>query len=168
MESVFYKIAQILLDSELIRLESVVGPALIGCSREEIDFLEIKYNLTLPVSYKDFLEHFGHKADHFFQEVLIHYDDLEFINSIFKSDYKLNDIELSQKNFAFSSRYETEFGFFIIKGDDNPMVYHESGGKVRAMTNFISYMKSWIISNASWRLNDRSKIQKVEELILSA
>jgi SMI1 / KNR4 family (SUKH-1) len=99
-----------------------------GCTEEEIIFLEHKYNIILPDSYKLFLRIFGHGHGHYMMEDLdILYDRIlsitDFVNTRVFTERNKPDM-LPSNIFVFASRYREQFFFFDTDLDEEDPPYY--------------------------------------------
>jgi SMI1 / KNR4 family (SUKH-1) len=101
-----------------------------GCSEEEIKFIESKYSISLPESYRVFLSEFGHMSKSFFLSFEIAYDyPLEltefFYSQISNSeDEYIPPTDVPENMFVFASYlYEDFYFFFTDTSSDDPPVY---------------------------------------------
>ncbi|BAZ45677.1 hypothetical protein NIES4102_27030 [Chondrocystis sp. NIES-4102] len=108
----------------------LANPHLIkGCSKQEIINLESEYNVTLPNSYKVFLENFGHGLEgRVMNDIDILYDQVLPLTSIARNQILIDegDPVLPEKAFVFCMRYGEQFMFFDASGlvEEPPIFYY--------------------------------------------
>ena len=100
-----------------------------GCTEEEIIFIEHKYKIKLPESYKLFLRMFGHGCGYIMEDIDVLYDrilnETEYVNTrVFAEGDKLK--MLPANIFVFASRYGEQFLFFDtdLNEEDPPYYYY--------------------------------------------
>jgi SMI1 / KNR4 family (SUKH-1) len=98
-----------------------------GCTEEEIIFLEHKYNIKLPESYKLFLRMLGHGHGYIMEDVDILYErilnETEYVNTrVFTEENKPSMLPVNI--FVFASRYGEQFLFFDTDLDEEDPPYY--------------------------------------------
>jgi hypothetical protein len=99
-----------------------------GCTEEEIIFLENKYNINLPDSYKLYLELFGHGHGIIMDDVDILYGQVlnttDYVKTRVFTEKNKPD-KLPANIFVFASRYGEQFLFFDADlKEEDPPCYH--------------------------------------------
>jgi len=103
---------------------------LIGCSKDEVDILESKYDLVFPRSYKEYLYKMGKGAG-----VLFRYDHFavtyDYITGLTNSErekireFSEYNVELPDNAFIISGRLGEQFLFIECTGDqDSKVLYY--------------------------------------------
>jgi hypothetical protein len=97
-----------------------------GCSEEEISELEKVCGLSLPYSYKVFLQYFGHGlGGRVMRDVEITYEFIFRIIEEFK-EFQSNECkpQFSSNTFFFSTRYGDQYLFFEVdEMVDDPSIF---------------------------------------------
>jgi len=100
-----------------------------GCSEQEIDEIELKYNIRFPSSYREYLQMMGKgagllfKFDHFavsYKEVLC-LTESELHNI---QEYEEYNVELPENSFIISSRQGEQFFFIVCDNDEDSKVWY--------------------------------------------
>jgi hypothetical protein len=121
-----------------------------GCSKNQIEILELKIRKNLPLCYKEFIEFMGKRTDAINVEVgLYDYTGFEgesiFYDNVFgdytnkdgliddlKADGKENLLSQIDDNvFVFASHQGYIYAFFKLDEGDNPPVYGYHEGQER-------------------------------------
>lgn len=117
-----------------------------ACSNREVEFLENKFQIRLPIIYKAFLLKMGHRAGRFCQGTDIFYEGVltnrEALEEVLQSDGY--PFELRQTMFVFSCHQGYIFHFFNIEDSLlDPPVYgyeEESLKLVKTNESFSSFL----------------------------
>lgn len=97
-----------------------------GVNTQDIELMKKKYNVQLPVAYKEYLLLFGGKCGNFLNSYLMTYGNIErnFKTVIFDLENTVhnNSFTLNPNIFFFGQWQGTTF-YFICDGNDNPAIY---------------------------------------------
>ena len=124
------------LYNRIIQSQLATPEQIKGCSEQEIKKLEQTYNLTLPYSYKVFLQHFGHgfapignEFHYLYQEALSFTQDERNLEQEIRNEKDFNPEELLPENaFIFAMRYDMQIWYFIAsEGVEDPIVFYDTG-----------------------------------------
>lgn len=103
-----------------------------GCTVEEIDVLEKKYNIQFPLFYKEFLLNMGKHSGNFLEEYTYNYDSLlDDLHTDSKNVLLANNIDIPNNAFFFLDYSGNQFACFLNeKNNDNPCVrfYYQDNG----------------------------------------
>jgi SMI1 / KNR4 family (SUKH-1) len=117
------------------------GQSLVGCSEQEIEYLENVKKIKLPNEYKYFLLTMGKSAGNFMRGSSCFWDeifDLEegAIELLKENNFK----ELPQDVFVFFMHQGYQFAFFKLTEGDNPPVYYYGEG--HPQSDFVRFANS--------------------------
>src|SRR5215472_12204415 len=100
----------------LIAVRVAKPEEIIGCSDEEVELVEKKYDVVFPTSYRLFLKTFGKAAGDFLRDADYLYDSLLTLTDEAKELMPDNgEPVLPDRTFVFSMRYREQFVFFVGK-----------------------------------------------------
>lgn len=100
-----------------------------GCSEEEIQKLEKQHNVIFPISYRIFLNNFGHGiGGKVMNDIDFLYDSISSLTDIARNEILVEkgDPILPKQAFVFAMRYGEQFMFFDANGlsEDPPIFYY--------------------------------------------
>ncbi len=127
-----------------IIIESGMGTMedLAGFSEEDIAELEKKYNVRLPLTYKEFLDSIGYSGTSVFSSVIMVYPSLdEFRDSAYEM-VEEDEYKLPSSSFVFLLD-DNYFLFFDTESGDDPPVYKYSTGS-KAPELFYDSFSEWL------------------------
>ena len=113
----------------LERTEVALPSDLGGCSSSEIAEIEARYGLSLPATYRRFLEVMGYRSGWLFaaEQVLVHYETILTLTEELRDSLSLEDPELGAKippDAIFVLTTGDDVDFFIRCGEaEDPPVY---------------------------------------------
>ena len=104
-----------------------------GCSKKEIENLEIYAKHSLPETYKDFMISMGRNGGNYLDDINSTYgkvfDNRDIATELLKEDE--SDFRISETDFVFSSYLGGQFMFFNLLEGNNPPVYYYNEGTIR-------------------------------------
>ncbi|MET1081251.1 MAG: SMI1/KNR4 family protein [Pseudomonas sp.] len=120
-----------------------------GISEKEILDLERKENVTLPGSYRQFLEECGRSAGLFQRDADFFYPAIRKLKEELKEMLKEERLEfdLPRNAFVFGAYQGCQYCLFFCDGNDDPPVYlitDAGGAAVKISENFSGYVEKAI------------------------
>lgn len=101
-----------------------------GCTRSELDQIEVVAQRPLPSPYTDFMAHFGKGAGRFMRDVEIFFPEVLHLKPIaleILKDYEELELSLPSSAFVFAVRNKEQFMCFCDIADDPPVQFYMSG-----------------------------------------
>jgi hypothetical protein len=133
----------------LERAEVALPSDLGGCSSSEIAEIEARYGLSLPATYRRFLEVMGHRSGWLFaaEQVLVHHESILTLTEGLRNSLSLEDPELAAKippDAFFVLTSDDDVDFFIRCGEaEDPPVYALNGAE-RSIEVAYSSVTEWL------------------------
>lgn len=101
-----------------------------GCTEDEVNILETKYNIEFPLLYRQFLLNMGKHSGNFLEEYTYNYDFLlDDLHTDSREILLANDISVPINTFFFLDYSGNQFACFFNE-NDNPRVryYYQDRG----------------------------------------
>ncbi|MGE0190465.1 MAG: SMI1/KNR4 family protein [Planctomycetota bacterium] len=94
-----------------------------GCPSRKILHLERMWGRRLPSSYRVFLQALGGEAGEFLSGSSFKCSEVESVNAGARELAAESNLTLPEDAFVFFMHQGYQFAFFILDGDDDPLVY---------------------------------------------
>lgn len=130
-------IVEIIIESGMGKMEDLAG-----FPEEDIAELEKKYNVRLPLTYREFLGSIGYSGTSVFSSVVLVYPSLDEFKDLAYKMVEKNAYTLPSSSFVFLLD-DNYFLFFDTKSGDNPPVYKYSKGS-KAPELFYNSFSEWL------------------------
>ncbi|MBI1227718.1 MAG: SMI1/KNR4 family protein [Bacteroidetes bacterium] len=117
-----------------LRKKGIQPSSLVGCSVDEINFIEKSIQAPLPQVFKEFLQIMGKGAGDFLLGSSCFFNELINLNSWAQELLEENDFEkkLPSYAFVFWMHQGYQFAFFHLNTDEDPEVYFYYEGRTRS------------------------------------